>query len=208
MAVTLRQFAKKVDSTKRDDSVAIMDSIKGRVESIAVSAMQSGLQRSVSPTGTAFKPPGKRSFGRQSKPLIRSGTLYRSLKAKVQGTGIVLSADAPGAKLQNEGGTVRAKGGGYLTIPLTAKAADAGSPRNYPGSLFFMRSRNNKLFMREAGLKNGAANPSAISQYLLVKSVTVPKREFLGLSDDAIDKIVDEYAEAKINAVVKELNQS
>lgn len=64
----------------------------------------------------------------------RSGNLRNSLHKKVQGTrlkalSLRMWSDAPYARLQEYGGVIRARGGGYLAIPVDDNLTPAGKPR-------------------------------------------------------------------------------
>lgn len=122
--------------------------------------------------GRKFKP---LKYGRPeggNLPLQNSGRLPASISATADATGWTVSTTHPGAALLNYGGTVRPKRAKFLAIPLTKQAKRAGSPRRMKGT------KAVPLFARKVGGK-------LVGHFLLVKKVTLPAREFAGVSDKA-----------------------
>lgn len=64
----------------------------------------------------------------------RKNFLRNSMRQKVEGTklkdlGLTMKSDSPYARIQELGGTIRARGGGYLAIPIDDNLTPAGVPR-------------------------------------------------------------------------------
>jgi len=167
---------------------------------IAAGDCRKNLQRQVSPDGTPFRPLAHPRPSGGNKALQDTGRLGQSIKATGNGKQVILEASHPGAALHQYGGTVRAKRGKSLAIPLSKEAKRVGSPRKnrFPRPLFVWVSQKGKraAFLAEAVAgkakgrgKNRKAGPGKLLfHYILLKSVYVPKRTFLGFSDDTIRK--------------------
>jgi len=119
---------------------------------------------------------------------VRSGDLRRSMAAMaveedshgIRG-GMVAGQGLPYAPIHEHGGTIVPKNGTYLTIPIGEALTDAGVARfgaldaEAEGYKTFVR--NNIIF----GVKDGQLFPL----FILVTSVTIPARPFVGPTLDA-----------------------
>jgi phage gpG-like protein len=147
----------------------------------AIANMRRDMTSGVSPDGAAYAP---LRFSRPqggNKPLMNRGILRASLSAEFTGETLFLRANAPGARLQQEGGTIVPTKGKALTIPLTVEAVRAGGARNFPRPLFVLRnsgSQNGVLAERVGKGKKARV----VVHYLLRNRVQVDARPFLGLS--------------------------
>jgi len=123
----------------------------------------------------------------------RTGHLRKSISAAVveEGGKIVLvgRSTAPYAAMQEYGGIQRPKNAKYLRIPLGPTLTAAGVDR-YAGPLrqtapdkFYVREIGGKLFLCvdivRKGKKGNVPQRTDLA-YLLVKSVAIPARPFLG----------------------------
>lgn len=90
------------------------------------------------------------------------------------------------AKLQHDGGTVRATRTKFLAIPKTKEAKRAGSPRRFPGDLHF---RGND---RGGGLFDAIEGQM---QYALTKEVKIPPRPFIGWNPELEQECEDILAD-------------
>lgn len=132
-----------------------------------------------------------------TRPRVRTGRLRASIASSVtadaKGYRLSMSAGGVGgrgevnyARLQEEGGTVTAPGGGYLRIPLAPALTGAGVDR-YPGplrivapGLFRVVPLRGRLFLEKV------SGPGAGKfWYVLKKSVTVPATKFLSSAFEA-----------------------
>ena len=93
----------------------------------------------------------------------------------------------PGASLHNSGGVVRPKKSKYLAIPTTKEAKRSGGPRRFKGKLSVRFVKRGVLLL--VGGKNDEV------QFVLVKSVTIPKREFMGVSEKGFKLVGEALAE-------------
>lgn len=93
---------------------------------------------------------------------------------------IVVGTNHPGARLQEHGGRVSAKGGGFLAIPSKAAQTPSGAKR-YPSPLratlsgretFVTKDQKGRLWLMER--VKGKETPVALAR--LVRSVNVPAR--------------------------------
>ena len=122
--------------------------------------------------------------GMRGRPGIqaRTGALRHSLGIDAHGTRIgnlfirSFSAGVPYARIQEFGGTVNAKPGKFLAIPLKAAKAPAGIPRGTPRSFegtFFITSKAGNLILM--GLATGSASePEPL--FVMKKQVKVKGR--------------------------------
>lgn len=125
----------------------------------------------------------------------RTGSLKRSLKTKVSGTGFdslrgSVHTDSIYATMHEKGGTIRAKdkymrvpGGPYLNIPTSSNKTAAGVMRYSARDVFnaggymFKSRRNNWIVANQAG----------VPMFVLKNSVTMPAR--LGMIRSAEDEM-------------------
>lgn len=92
-----------------------------------------------------------------------------------------MGTSLPYAAIHQTGGIVQPRSGKFLAIPLTGPAQRAKSPRRFAGSLGFRPSKS-----RLGGV---LVDKKGTAQYALVKSVAIPARPFLGLSQSAAAQI-------------------
>lgn len=189
MAVTPGEFRKRIESIDQKAATAAFQSIGGEVAQLAVAGVTRSLKASKSPDGVPFQPL-RRPRANGSKPLINTGNLLRSTTARMTGAELTIMNDAPGAALHNNGGTVSRKP--RTGIPLTSRAKQAGSPKNYPAGLF---------------AKTPAKKLQSKSPSLVRKGVVTPKREFLGVSDETAGEIAALYLDTMVKAVVSQLEK-
>lgn len=130
-----------------------------------------------------------------TQPLRDTGRLMASITGRVEPSAIVVGTVHPGAALQNAGGLVTKKKK-MLAIPLTKEAVRAGSPRRFKGGLAFRATRKWRVFV--LGIFRGAR---FVGQFLLVDSVRVPKREFMGLSAKGLAVVADILAAAGFRTI-------
>lgn len=129
------------------------------------------------PRGAKWKPLRFARPNGGDQPLRDTGRLMASISVRSDATGVEVYTVYPGAVLHNFGGTVRPTKGKYLAIPLTKEAKRSGGPRRFGRPLSVRPTgKRNVLVLEET--RRG----QRVGQFLLVKSVTVPQREFMGLS--------------------------
>lgn len=101
------------------------------------------------------------------------------------------------------GATITPKTSKYLAIPISKQAYNVGRPRNWNGSELKFRPFKNRggkaagvLYEKKTKQQRGGVTlKSAVGHYLLVTSVTVPARPFLGWDDDLLDDVGQILAE-------------
>lgn len=168
------------------------------------------------PDGTPWAPlahPRPRTGG-ADVPLRDTGILMGSVTGKGQGNidvideeGLTFGTNLDRAAIHQYGGTIQPTKAGALAIPLTKDAARAGSPRNFPRPLGMVkrpgkppllvettsgRRGKRKDFIGPTPLGKGA---KTIFHYVLMRSVRIPARPFLGFAAKTIAKIQDAFAE-------------
>lgn len=105
--------------------------------------------------------------------LVKRGHLRNSIKYRVDGNSVIISAGGPGvpyAKIHHIGGIIRPKNAQYLAIPLNPEAA-LYRPRAYPGKTFIAKG---VIFKQVDG---GAP----IAMWALKKQVEIPARRYMYL---------------------------
>ncbi len=156
------------------------------LQQLALSGVHDHFVQSKDPDGKPWPPLAHPRPQGGDVPLRNTGLLMASVTSTTQANAdsllVVVQSNRQGARLMNEGGTVTAKRGKFLAIPLTVVAARVDSPRNFPGALTFVG--------RPGGKTGALVDEAGESQYALVHSVLVPARRFLGFSAKTIDRMV------------------
>lgn len=120
----------------------------------------------------------------------RTNFLRNSMRSKVEGNklknlGLVMKSDSPYARIQELGGTIRARGGGFLAIPIDDNLTPAGVPRwesplnpEIVDGFFLQGKRTGTLFYvrRTRGKNKKSQTEFENLEFLfaLVKSVEIP----------------------------------
>lgn len=113
-----------------------------------------------------------------SSTLVKTGALIRSIKYRLEGDQIVVSAGSksiPYARIHHEGGVIRPRIAKYLAIPLTKKAA-LYSAKDYPGETYIAKG---VIFDKGEN----------IPIYALKKEVIIPARPYMYLDNDDVISI-------------------
>lgn len=129
-----------------------------------------------------------RHEGGQTLSLTRR--LRNSITYQATGSSVAVGTNVIYAAIHQFGGTIRAKAGPFLSIPVTPAARAAGSPRNMAGLHVAQTLKGQFILVNEKG----------VTQYLLRAQVTIPARPFLGVSDGdrtEILGVVERYLQAR-----------
>lgn len=124
------------------------------------------------PDGTAWTPSRRVADG-GGQTLSLSGRLRRSLTTASSRTTATVGTNDIRAAIHHFGGTIRAKKGPFLSIPITDSARGAGGPRNFPGELAVAQTLKGQYIL---------VDKKGVAQYLLRRQVEMPARPFLGAS--------------------------
>jgi phage gpG-like protein len=145
-------------------------------------------------------------------PLNDTGILRESINAVgtkgninvVEPRRVEVGTNLDYSTIHQWGGTITPKQAKFLAIPATVEAKNKGSPRNWaPGELDF-----------RFGAKGGVAVKKTIGpysnvvetiQYYFAKSVTIPARPYLGISDAQADEFAEEAADYVADKVVEKV---
>src|SRR5271165_2171024 len=141
----------------------------------------------------------------------RSGALTEAILSSVKVSGQTFdtvqgSIGAPGipyARIQETGGTITAKGGKFLCIPLPAALDGNGlplqsSPRDWPNTFCAQSKAGNLLIFQRRGT-------SIVPLYVLKTSVTIPPRLNMGATLQAgIPYFAERAMDQMVRAVMKE----
>lgn len=170
--------------------------VSQEIEVIAVADVRQRLNQGLTPEGTPFAPLAFPRPQGGNKPLQNTGILAASVSASCTESELILRANAPGARLQQEGGIVRPVKAKALAIPLTKEAVRAGSPRNFTaGRLFpFKSAKGGGLATQDEkpgkrGKYGTKVKAKITVHYIFRASVTIPERRYLGLSEAARGRI-------------------
>lgn len=129
-----------------------------------------------------------------SRILENTGRLKASIQATAEGNELHVHTNRIGAGAMNFGATIVPINVSWLTIPATIEAKRAGGARDFPGKLKFM------IFTERYG---HAIDSEGVVQYVLLKKVTIPKREFLGFSGETqeavLNMVADKFGEYALN---------
>lgn len=173
--------------------------------SVAISAdLKRNFATGTAPDGTAWAP--VKSRVRKSKnilPLRDRGLLMASAIGNAA-TSIKVITDVSltqGTNLEyagthQYGGVIVPTKAKALAIPLTIEAFRAGSPRKFPFPLFLWTRPGKAPFLAESKQKGRGKKgfTELIFHYILLKSVKIPARPFMGFSDRLMKKIDDIFA--------------
>lgn len=172
------------------------------------------------PDGTPWAPIAPRPSSRgNDKPLRDKGLLMASvLRQSGQGhvetitaTGFEFGTNLEYASIHQGSGptqTIRPKTAGALSIPLSKEAARYDSPRKFPKPLSLVPRKNKPPLLIEV-VQRGKKNKKdfkSIVHYILVKSVTIKARPFLGWSErllKTIDSIFGQFLTDRFNKRIK-----
>lgn len=149
----------------------------------------------------------------KSKLINRTGSLRRSMSFKVLGAssgsadGLVLRSSIGNARTANYvftqefGATIKAKGDGWLTIPLPDNKTAAGRVRfekasSIPG-LFKITAKSGKQFLVRKSLSGEGLD----FMFILKKEVTVPAR--LGFTKTFRSKAMQRFRAVEIDAGIR-----
>ena len=126
------------------------------------------------------------------------GSTFATLQGQIGAPGI------PYAKIQETGGTIKAKSGKFLCIPLPAALDSNGlplqsSPRDWPNTFCAQSKAGNLLIFQRRGT-------SIVPLYVLKTSVTIPPRLNMGATLRAgipvfVERAMDQMVKQAMNGV-------
>jgi phage gpG-like protein len=128
--------------------------------------------------------PGWPAVARGGRPLRDTGRLQSSITYRA-GNDLVVGTNLIYSRIHQEGGTIRAKSGKYLAIPLPTLSVSerrTKGPRDFPNT-FIARSRAGNLIVFQ---RNGSA---VRPLFVLKTSVTIKRRKFLRFDPSALQAI-------------------
>jgi phage gpG-like protein len=166
----------------------------------AVASTKENFAGGHAPDGTPWAPLAHpRASGRGGDlPLRDRGLLMAATSSKGGGEGSISEVtdthmawgtNLEYAAIHQHGGTIVPRNAKALSIPLTKAAWSARGPRQFPGELFLFKSGKGNAFLAEAKQKGrGRKKFTELTlHYLLLQSVTIPARPFLGWNEALTD---------------------
>jgi len=152
-AMSFDQFADFLGGVAKElGKPDMMDGLYPKARMVLVSAAKKCFHNGISPDGIPHKPlMHQRVRGSGTPvPLRDTGELMASITAagpghidRMEGIWLVFGTEHVKA-WHHFGGEIKATRAKFLCIPVTLEAFYAGSPRNFPGKLFFIWNENTK----------------------------------------------------------------
>ncbi len=187
------------------------DEWRARLETVAAGPLFTNAARREL-TALALEAQQRAAANARTRMRTRTGRLRGSIRGEVRdgdhGPEMVLRAGSktvPYAPIQEEGGTVTAKGGGYLRVPLDPALTAAGVDR-FPGPLRV--SGAGRFHVRGLGPGGGPplylfrSDQDGPAWYRLQKSSTITGKWYLR---DAFHEAAERFPVAVAEAVVRDL---
>lgn len=123
------------------------------------------------PDGEKWKP-SHRAKNEGGQTLSLSRRLRNSITYQADAAQVAVGTNVLYAAIHHLGGTIRAKNGPFLAIPITHAARKAGSPRNM--ELHVVQTLKGQFIL---------VDKAGMTHFLLRDRVTIPARPFLGMAD-------------------------
>lgn len=184
-AVSLGEFANNMSRGMLPAGVdkvpqALLKSIAG----VVLNDIQARFRMQNAPDGTPWPKLKYRRIRGGNIVLSDTGVLRASIHVETTATGVMAYSNLPYARIHNYGGRivpVRAK---FLAIPMTREAMRYKSPRRFPRPLKTIIGK-----AKTGGIMFETIGGVKVIHYALTKEVNIPKREFMGISAQAMDDI-------------------
>lgn len=157
---------------------------------IAVSDIRTRFQTGTAPDGAKWRPLKHPRPTGGNQPLLDTGVLRASIHAVPDPAGVTVQTTHPAAPLHQFGGVVRPRRAKMLAIPLTKEARRSGGPRRFGKKLALRPTRKPRVYLLVA-----EARGKVTAHFVLVRSVTVPARPFMGLSAAGLETAARAIAE-------------
>ncbi len=155
------------------------------ISQVMTSDVKTRFSTGTAPDGSPWRPLSHPRPQGGDQPLRNTGVLMGSIHGGYDANSAWVATTHPGAGVQNFGATIIGKGK-MLAIPLTVQAVRSGGPRRWTGpALKFQPTRRKRVFLLVSEDSAGVR----VGQFLLVDQVTIPKREFMGLSPRAFGTV-------------------
>lgn len=201
------KLAEAMQGAGDDIRQEVLASSRAAIALMSASGAKKGLRDGIDIHGRPFLPlRHERASGKGGMPLRDKGLLAASISATMPQETVILSANSPGARLQNYGGIVRPKKAKAkaLAIPVSKEAGRVGSPGGgrFPRPLFFRATKS----ASSVGVLCESVGGVLVVHYVLVKEVRIPARQFLGWSAPTLDRIQQLLADKYASAIVKLFN--
>lgn len=166
-------------------SVSGLAGLKEALEKVRTATSGKLLVRAAQAGALPVQNAAKQKSPKRTRTLSRSIHIEVLLEEETQAE-VTVGTDVEYAAMQEFGGTITPKNAKYLAIPLT-KAAEAVSPRSFPGKLRPVMNGQSGVLVDDGGA----------AQYALKKSVTIPAHPYLRPAlDENVEAVKDSMARA------------
>ncbi len=164
-----------------------------KIGTYAVSAIQRQIVKGHYPSNAPVTSKVKKG----SAPLRDTQGLLSSIAYKTDNGSVLVGTNHPGAVINNYGGEINAKKS-WLFIPASSHtrtlqrrygAGPAEVCRGLKADGFSIWRQGRALFYREKG--RGSSKKTAHMLYILKKSVRIPPRQFMKLSGEDVDTLLE-----------------
>lgn len=194
----------KIQGIRLPDFAKDTEPLAKNVSLYALSKIQKRLESNISPANAELTVAIKKG----SNTLKDEGRLRGSLHARYSKHSAAVATNVSYARILNDGGTIMPVKAKRLAIPArrdiarftrqyksVREAVDALKGKGY---LIFRPKKKNSKERSNVIMAQKGNRGKPFTAYILVKSITIPKREFMILSDAEIaniDKMVEAYYE-------------
>lgn len=135
--------------------------------------------------------PARRSSGKGTLMNV-TGTLRRSIRARVSGTSLVFSSSEPHAAIHNDGGT----------ISVTAKMRRFFWAKYYETAGRVRYKKSGGVSKRSIRLSQEAGMWHALALKKVGSKITIPQRQFLGDAPE-VRKIINDVAADRVKMTIE-----
>jgi len=103
---------------------------------------------------------------------------------------LIIGTNMEYASIHQYGGTINAQPGRALSVPLSVEAKRAGGASHFPRPLTLIRRSGGPPLLVETNGRRGITT----FHYVLLRSVTIPQRAFIGIGQKLADTIAETFA--------------
>lgn len=199
--MTLDEFAAAAEASGKTVSGGDFTRPLKVCKQLIVADVKSNFADSHDPDGTPWLPlaHSRPNSKGEDKPLKDKNILGSSVTSNRPGhvetmtrDTLIIGTNLDYAGTHQDGGIILPRSAKALAIPLTKEAARVDSPREFSQPLFVLKSGDHAfLAQRKMKGRGKKKNESLILHYILLKSVKIPQRQFLGVGAKLMTRLED-----------------